>query len=220
MQKGGFPQLSPLRETAGHLDSQLIDLLKSDRRFAEQLVDDLLNDFFPPSAHEQILAQVGLELIGCAEQDKPRRPRDPAFRHQVLRAYEYKCAVTGFRAALGGTYFGVEAGHVRWHAYDGPDTIANGLALEPTLHKLFDAGAWTLTDDRKILVSSDFTGSDEATQRLRARHGTPIADPLPGFESVDVEHIRWHRDSELGGVFREPGLALELLGSSHLDTPQ
>ena len=119
MQKGGFPQLRPLGETAGHLDSQLIDLLKSDGRFAEQLVDDLLNDFFPPSAHEQILAQVGLELIGGAEQDKRRRPRDPAFRQKVLRAYEHKCAVTGFRAALGGTYFGVEAGHIRWHAYDG-----------------------------------------------------------------------------------------------------
>jgi len=114
--------------------------------------------------------------------------------------------MTGFRAALGGNYFGVEAAHVQWHAFDGDDTLTNGMALNPLMHVLFDRGAWSLTDERRVIVSAEFTGSDEATHRLRALHGKPLREPLPGFAPVSVESIRWHREADLGGVFRAPGL--------------
>ena len=31
----------------------------------------------------------------------------------------------GHRAALGGSYSGVEAAHVHWHAFDGDDTVTH-----------------------------------------------------------------------------------------------
>ena len=126
----------------------------------------------------------------------------------MLRAYEHQCAATGFRAALGGSYFGCEAAHVKWHAYDGPDDVANGIALEPTMHKLFDAGAWTLTDDRRIVVSKEFTGSDQAIGLLRSLHGKALKTPLAGEPLVSSEFIGWHREPDRGGVFRAPGLPL------------
>jgi putative restriction endonuclease len=136
----------------------------------------------------------------------PRRRRDPRFRQAVLRAYEHRCAVTGFRAALGGQYLGCEAAHVQWHAYQGPDTVDNGLVVEPTLHKLFDVGAWSLTDDRRVLVSRDFTGTDATVERIRGLHGRRMRDPVAGEPPLRVESIRWHRELELGGVFKGPGL--------------
>ncbi|MDJ0909809.1 MAG: HNH endonuclease [Woeseiaceae bacterium] len=140
--------------------------------------------------------------------EKRSRRRDPAFRERVLRAYEHQCAVTGFRAALGGSFFGCEAAHVRWHACQGPDTVDNGICVEPTLHKLLDAGAWSLTDDRRILVSSDFTGSSSAISRLRDLHGQPLRTPLTDEDRLSVEYIQWHREPDLGGVFRGPHLPL------------
>ena len=88
--------------------------------------------------------------------------------------------MTGFRAAIGGQYYGCEAAHVQWHAYNGPDTVDNGFAVEPTLHKLFDVGAWTLTDDHRILVSEDLTGTDTTVERIRSLHGKTIRSPLAG----------------------------------------
>jgi len=172
----------------------------------------LLEEQFPPSLYDDILAAVGRaggqpDLVaegGVTLQVKRRR--DPSFRRDVLRAYEHRCAVTGFRAALGGAYLAVDAAHVRWHAYEGPDIVANGLALEPTLHKLFDLGAWSLTDDRRILVSAEFTGTDIALERLRALRGKPLTDPLPGAEPVGRAFIRWHREPDQGAVFRGPAL--------------
>lgn len=180
---------------------------------AKNIIRLLLDAHFPESLHDDIVAATGLmlpEVTIVAERPSVYGTvrRDPKFRGRVLRAYEHRCAVTGFRAALGGAYFGCEAAHVQWHAYDGPDTVENGLAMEPTLHKLFDAGAWSLTDDRRILVSADFTGTDAAVDRMRSRHGQSLRSPLPGESLVSTEYIRWHREPELGGVFRHPALPL------------
>lgn len=208
-QASGFPRIAALRETTGHLPKTVIDLLEKDPQLQARIVGALLEEHFPPSLHEDIIESVGLDVddrVAEAAPEYVRKRRDPAFRHNVLRAYEHRCAVTGFRLALAGTYFGCEAAHVQWHAYDGPDTINNGLALEPTMHKLFDAGAWTLTDDRRVLVSAELTGADETMTRLRAFHLQPITPPLSDRDTLDAEFIRWHRESSLGGVFREPAL--------------
>ena len=214
LQQGGFPRMAALRTSSGHLPASFANALLSRASLVEDVVQSLLVAHFPESLHEDILASVGLKTPGesmVAEEQTAygeKRGRDPKFRESVLRAYEHRCAVTGFRAALGGSYFGCEAAHVQWHAYDGPDTVENGLAMEPTLHKLFDAGAWSLTDDRRVLVSAEFTGSDEAVQRLRNCHGQPLRSPLVGVPLVSTEYIRWHREKEHGGVFRSPALYL------------
>ena len=213
-QAGGFPRIPALRETSGHLAKPIADALLSNRTLTDQVIELLLEEHFPESLHEDILAAVGLDIPTTTlvmEQQTEyvvARRRDPGFRDKVLRAYEHRCAATGFRAALGGSYFGCEAAHIQWHAYDGPDTVENGIALEPTLHKLFDAGAWSLTDDRRILVSSEFTGTDETVKRVRNLHGQLLRTPQIGEPLISVEYIRWHREPKQGGVFREPALPL------------
>lgn len=213
-QKGGFPTMLALRQTSAGFPDDIADALLAEKSLVARIIDVLLYEHFPPSVHDDILAQVGLADFGEAVDAEPPldfrivRRRNPAFRKQVLRAYEYRCAVTGFRAALGGSYFGCEAAHVKWHAYDGPDIVANGISVEPTLHKLFDAGAWTLTDDRRILVSKNYTGSTSAIQRLRDHHGRSLRSPIQGEAQVSPEFIRWHRESKQGGVFRGPALPL------------
>ena len=84
----------------------------------------------------------------------------------------------------------------------------NGLALTPTLHKLFDHGAWSIDDDRRVVVSRHFSGSDGALAELRSLHGRPLRSPAPGFPPLSMERIRWHREPRLGGVFRTPALGI------------
>lgn len=214
LQQRGFPQMEGLRATSGHLPEAYAKALLASESLVDTVVQLVLDAHFPESLHDDILAAVGLTSFTAsivAEEQASYglvRKRDPRFRELILRAYEHRCAVTGFQAALGGSYFGCEAAHVKWHAYEGPDTVENGLAMEPTLHKLFDAGAWSLTDDRRILVSADFTGSDEAVEKIRSLHGRPLRPPQQGMPLVSMEYIRWHREKEFGGVFRHPALSL------------
>ena len=209
----GFPLMAALRGTRANLPARFETLVRGDAAFRRRVVHQILSGHFPASVFDDILVCVGLtdtleEPSSPPTKSQSRPTRDPAFRTNVMLAYEHRCAVTGFRASLGGHYFGVEAAHVMWHAQGGPDTVANGLVLEPTMHKLFDRGAWTLTDDRRVIVSSQFSGTDEATAVLRSKHGATLRSPLPGFAPPGADFIRWHRESDRGGVFRHPGLPL------------
>lgn len=216
-QAGGFPRKGPLRETSAGFDTDTFNALLKEPRLVEAAALHILERHFPHSLHRGLLETVGLELglivphpdfTGAATHEKPPRNRD--FPRIVTRAYEHRCAVTGFQANLGGLDFGVEAAHVRAHAFDGPDELANGMLLNPLLHLLFDRGAWALTDDRRVLVSAKFTGSEEAKRTVRDLHGKELSPPLPGYAPVAVDYIQWHREPDLGGVFREPALPLDL----------
>ncbi len=215
LQKGGFPRKAALKETSGKLKDGFIRKVQTDPHFVDTVISTLLESYFPESLHKDLLDAVDLSLNKMDNVDEtiPRyktenKGRDPKFCGNVLRAYEHRCAVSGFRVALGGRYFGCEAAHVQWHAYQGPDIIQNGIALEPAIHKLFDAGVWTLTDDLRVLVSAELTGSNETVERLRSFHGKRLRKPLSGYPDVSVEYIHWHRDPEQGGVFRHPALEL------------
>ena len=213
----GFPRKGWLERTRGSLAPAFAERLRRAPGLVQRVVSTLLEDHFPASVHGSLLALTGADRLapvaGVADvvagipvtsvSPPLRRPRDPAFRTAVLEAYGHRCAVTGLGVVLDGVAAACEAAHVRWHAFDGPDDASNGLCLEPTLHALLDRGAWTLSDDRRVLVSSRLGGDDEASVRLRARHGQPISAPA-GAPALDVECIRWHREPDRGGVFRWP----------------
>ncbi len=213
-QASGFPTMKALRGSTAQLSEEFVKQLESDPNLSSRVVRYLLDQHFALSTHDDILNAVGLEPstdILDAEKTtnlQTKRRRNPQFREEVLRAYEHRCAFSGFQAALCGTYFGCEAAHVQWHSYAGPDNVANGLALEPTIHKLFDVGAWSITDDRRIIVSEHFTGSDPTIERIRGQHGKMLRLPLSDKQQVSPKFIKWHREPNLGGVFRQPSLPL------------
>jgi putative restriction endonuclease len=217
-QRSGLPTMDAFRASSGRIPAAIETLLCGDPILLEQAIQTLLSHYFPENFHNDLRQQLELqaedfteqsgELIAAEQTPKyETKRRDPNFRRVVLLAYEHRCAVTGFRAALDGHYFGVEAAHVRWHCDEGPDQIDNGLALNPTIHHLFDRGAWSLTDDNKIIVSALLTGDDETTKRLRGHHGKALHKPLPGYPSPNTQYIRWHREGA-GAVFRSPALPL------------
>ncbi len=217
----GFPTMDAFRACAGRIPESYARALAADPALARRAVQLLLDQHFEPSLHEDLRADLGLESMALlmesmapAEQAREsahssyaqKRTRSASFREDVLAAYDHRCAVTGFQALMGKTLFCLEAAHVHWHSQGGRSSVDNGLALTPTLHKLFDHGAWTLDDRRRVLVSRHFSGSDGAIAELRGLHGKPLRDPVPGCAPLALDCIRWHRESHLGGVFRGPEL--------------
>ena len=151
---------------------------------------EILNEQFPSSLHADLLSACGLEMEPTTVA-KEKRKRDPNFAQIVLANYQYQCAICGYNLQLNRQSIGLEAAHIQWHAYDGPDDVTNGLALCPLHHKLFDFGAFALSDELNIIISPKLHGSH--SQTLANHHNQPLYRNNIRFEEPKTEYLRWQR---------------------------
>ncbi len=198
------PELGRLRDSqaAGRLHPDLARALSEEPGLLGRIARHLLDANFAPSLHPDLCLLAGLDLEAGEElRTPPVLRRDPGFRDRVLMAYEYCCAFCSYDGWLDGAAVGLDAAHVRWWAFDGPDDVANGLCLCAIHHKLFDKGVLGLTADRAIVVSARFVGRSQASRDMvLSLAGRPARNPQPGLDGVEADHISWHNRQ----VFRTP----------------
>lgn len=119
--------------------------------------------------------------------------RDRAFRKSVLNAYGERCALTGLKLINGGGRAEVEAAHIRSVEANGPDLVANGLALSGTVHWMFDRGLITLADDLSIRVSSHVNDRDGVAGLLNKDGKARM--PLRAGDRPHPIFLEWHRNT-------------------------
>ncbi len=136
-----------------------------------------------------------------------RLERDARFRDGVLDTFDFSCCITGLSAGrvpasrLGGL---IEAAHIRPVAAGGPDLTLNGIALSPTVHRLFDAGLFTLRTNgdgfevqTSPLLRPEMTHGTRGTV-LRIEDKLPIRLPRMAQDRPSREFVEYHRSK----VFR------------------
>lgn len=186
---GDTPRVKELRDrrVMGGLLEHIYTEVREDSNLLRDLVRRLLDESFPESLHEEIAAAVGLELT-----DRTPLPRDPRFRERVLIAYGFSCAVCGYDLRLHHAPIALEAAHIKWHQAGGPSTEENGLALCSMHHKLFDRGAMTLDEERRIVVSRLVNGNTGLDEWLSRFSGHPLRAPKSPEQVPLEEYVRWH----------------------------
>ncbi|MFW6372623.1 MAG: HNH endonuclease, partial [Thermodesulfobacteriota bacterium] len=97
----------------------------------------------------------------------------------------------------------LEAAHIKWHQAGGPDTEINGLALCSLHHKLFDRGAFTLSDNLEIMVSDRANGREGFREWLLRFHGTRIHSPQRATYVPNSDFRIWHVREVFKGSFRD-----------------
>jgi putative restriction endonuclease len=188
---------------AGRLAPGLRTALRRDPSLLGRMARVLLETNFPTSLHTELCEAVGLELepteVGLLS--AARKQRDRRMRERVLTAYEYQCAFCGYDGTIGAVPVGLEAAHVRWWAFGGPDDIDNGLCLCSLHHKLFDKGVLGISDGHRILVSQRFIGRGPAArEHVTALAGRQLIGPQPGIRPIAAAHRAWHTRQ----VFHDP----------------
>lgn len=211
---GDNPGSSPtqLRELGarGRLAPDFEAAMRADRALLVLAAHSLLDANFPESLHPDICAQVGLDLQAVEAQAARRRAaslrrRDPAFRELVLMAYEYRCAMCGYDGRLGTEAVGLDAAHVRWWAFEGPDTVDNALCLCSMHHKLLDRGVVGIDQRNTVAVSARFVGRGRAAEVLVLDIlGRPLHEPQRGHDPPAPAHVEWHHAQVFSGPARIP----------------
>jgi putative restriction endonuclease len=186
------------RDSVGRLRPEVEQLL-ADRATLAAAARLLLDRHFTPVLSELIcdaedLDVAALNAVGAPVPGRGRlSARRSGFAEEVLRAYAYQCAMCGFDGALGRTPVGIEAAHVRWHSQNGPDEVANAMALCALHHALLDLGVLGITGDRRVCVSRLYVARSEAGRAVDALAGRPLLASRPGQPAVDPVHVTWHQ---------------------------
>jgi putative restriction endonuclease len=157
----------------------------------------------PEGEVEQLVAERSIRVVEAVA-------RDARFRRDVMSAYEYRCAVTGL--TIGSLPQGratrlLDAAHIRPVSASGSDAVSNGLALTPTVHRLFDEGLVSArwTDSGLELVRSphlepEQVENDERGTVIHLETGSSLALPTNTASWPNRDQIRYHQNH----IFKGP----------------
>ena len=192
--------------------------IQAEPGIALRVADSLIEAHFPDTYRDDILRATGIDLArgvgpnsdadSVYQLGEPRRHyeasrrlrRDPAFRFAVLAAYGDQCAICRFDVRMAGSPLAIEAAHIHWHTAFGPADVRNGLALCALHHRLFDRGAFTLSeDDLRICVSKAANGQgfDESLGRFNGQRLGVL--PRRDFDLPASKFLSWHHEQVFRG---------------------
>lgn len=187
-------------QVTGQLEPSVESELRAEPALIRAAARELVVSNFPETVVSDVLEAVGLdpqevlgsgELLSKTRDGERERKRDAGWRFAVLEAWDRQCAFCGYDGQFAGSSVGVEAAHVRWFAFDGPDSLDNGLALCSLHHKLFDMGVLGLSNRLTIMVSARFSARTPAGRAIYDLHGLDLS-PRPGTAVPAANHVSWH----------------------------
>ena len=162
-------------------------------------IQDLLKSYRLFEAEKEIKSQLILEGLpekryGSEILTKVRLGQG-AFRVMLTDAYSRKCAISGER-----TLPVLEAAHIKPYAESGPHFISNGLLLRSDMHKLFDSGYLTITQDYRVEVSKRIREEFENGREYYKFHGNQLLTlPKRNIDLPDPSFIQYHNNQIFKG---------------------
>lgn len=212
---GGDGILSPFMESGApspdatmtryvRLATEFVDAAR-DPGFREQARRFLIARYFKPAernalfhlirmpipSDDQIAADASFEV----PEDAATKGREARFRLDIVSAYNYTCALTGYRVTTIGAGSIVDAAHIHEFADSRNNDPGNGLALCKNAHWLFDAGLWSIDDEFKVIVAKEALFSEKSPNQkpLSDFHGERLL--LPANQAIwpAKKHLAWHR---------------------------
>lgn len=196
------------------VDEELFHLLV-DKLNCNILISNLLEIYFPDTKsnfyggsgqneieniEKQILNEDAVEYI--AESKKLIRElreeevflRSSVFKREVPKIYNYTCCISGMRITATENISMIDACHIVPFSESYNDSITNGIALCPNLHRAFDRGLIGVDENYKVIISSKFVEA-ETNYSLKKFAGNKILLPTNYNYAPLVRNFEWHREN-------------------------
>ena len=168
----------------------------------------LIAKYFEPAERNALYALLGMriptvdEIAHDASYQSPQvsqtKGREARFRLDIVAAYHYTCALTGYRITTINGATIVDAAHIHQFADSRNNNPRNGMALCKNAHWLFDNGLWSLDDEYRVVVASEAFDEASPNQKSLAEYrGKQIQLPVNRSVWPDPRHLTWHRKHKL-----------------------
>jgi putative restriction endonuclease len=169
---------------AHYFNGQALPLTLTDhlREIEQQIVHDSPETY---KARQHQLIQV--------EEEEEQILRGAAFKRKIPELYEYRCAITGLRVQNRRAVNLIDACHIVPWADSFDDTISNGIALCPNMHRAFDRGLISIAADHSVLVAPDLLES-ASSHAIRPFAGKRLMLPNEKRHWPAPENLARHRE--------------------------
>ena len=195
-------------------------LLMKDERNNRILQHFLLDEYFPETKsnfinsesgqlnlfhllEEKILhedaAEYKIEIQKLMQQDDEEEIflRGSIFKREIPKIYNYTCCISGMKISSTSSVSMVDACHIIPFSHSFDDTINNGIALCPNLHRAFDRGLIAIDSDYKVRVSGIFH-EETSNYSIKSFDGQRILLPIDKNFIPFSDNLDWH----LKNIFR------------------
>ncbi len=131
------------------------------------------------------------------ESEEDSYMRGQIFKVVIPQIYDHTCAISRLRLnSFEKSVSMVDACHIIPFSETHDDTVGNGIALCPNLHRAFDRGLISISDDYTVMVNSNFAEDASSVFALSQFEGHPIKLPYnesfyPNRECLAAHRARW-----------------------------
>ncbi|MFD2570969.1 HNH endonuclease [Spirosoma soli] len=157
-------------------------------------VDGLLKDIV-----EESPAQYKAQIIDLKTRLDPETyqvevyNRGAVFRREIVKIYNETCCISGVRVSATFTITMVDACHIMPFALHFNNSLTNGIALCPNLHRAFDRGLIAIDDNYRVILSEAFTENVDSPFSFKQLEGQQINLPKDKQFQPSLEGFAWHR---------------------------
>ncbi|WP_026997747.1 HNH endonuclease [Flectobacillus major] len=156
--------------------------------------ENLKNDIYePPIAYKSKLEDLKKNLDPETYQIEVYN-RGTIFRREVVKIYDATCAMSGLRVSASFSISMVDACHIIPFAIGFDNTLTNGIALCPNLHRAFDRGVIAINDHYEIILSKSFKENRDSDYSFYKLEGKKVNLPEQTEYHPSLENFAWHRE--------------------------
>ena len=119
--------------------------------------------------------------------------RGSLFKRKIPQIYNNTCCISGMKIDATINVSMIDACHIIPFSESYNDTITNGIALCPNLHRAFDRGLIGINDDYTVIVSNKFVESNAAAYQIKIFDGKRIILPASEKYYPHIENLTQHR---------------------------
>lgn len=117
--------------------------------------------------------------------------RGGLFKRAIPEIYDFTCCISGLKIESTRNVQMVDACHIHPFSLSNNDTVPNGIALSPTLHRAFDRGLITINSDYVVRISPTVEDNNSEFSITQFENSQII---LPKKEKwyPSQESLQWH----------------------------
>tara|TARA_R100000935_G_C2818956_1_gene158746 strand:+ start:176 stop:1156 length:981 start_codon:yes stop_codon:yes gene_type:complete len=163
--------------------------LRPERNYEEEKIEnEILNE--PKEEYQQQIQRLK-ETLQEDDFEEEIFVRGGLFKKTIPKIYDYTCCITGMRIQSSHNVQMIDACHIYPFSVSRDDTVTNGIALSPTLHRAFDRGLITINSNFIVRVSPTIQ-ENESNFTLSQFEGKQIILPEKEKWFPSLEALSWH----------------------------